>query len=282
MTFALLNGLIIGSIYALSAMGMTLVAGLLRMVQFAHGEFFVLASYLSAAGFRAGLSLPASIALAVGSVFAAGVLVEELLLKKFLQDATRSMMMTFLLSIVLSNAFLIAFGPYPVRSEPWVSGSFEVASGILIGAQRLVSGLIAILAFAVFYLWIRSSRTGRAIRAVAQDRVVAASFGISPARIQKMAFGLSAGLAGLAGAVLSPIFPVVPDSGAPVTLTAISVMVIGGMGSIRGAAVSGLLLGMAESFGSHFLSTRYSPAFGFLLLIVTLLWKPTGLYGNRI
>jgi branched-chain amino acid transport system permease protein len=281
-TFALLNGLLIGSIYALSAMGLTLVAGLMRMVQFAHGEFFVLASYLCARSLQAGFGLPLALLSSLLAVFVAGILVEEFLLKRFLQDKTRSMMMTFMLSIILSNAFLLVFGPYPTRSDPWIEGSVDWIQGLMIGKQRLASGLVAILAFLAFYLWIRFSRTGRAIRAVAQDSEVAAAFGISPPRIRKIAFGLSTALAGLAGVVLSPIFPVVPDSGSPVTLTAISVIVIGGMGSIRGAAVSGLLLGLSESFGGQYLSTQYAPAFGFLLLILTLLFKPQGIYGNRI
>ncbi len=282
MTFALLNGALIGSIYALSAMGLSLVAGLLRIVQFSHGEFFVLASYLSALGCKVGLGIPASIALSLFSVFMSGIAVERLLIGRKNIDQTRSMMMTFILSIVLVNSFLVAFGAYPVKAEPWVEGSLDFGGGLLIGKQRLLSALISCLSFSAFFLWIRISRTGRALRAVAQDRIVASTFGINPGRIQTLAFGISVAMAGLAGVVLSPIFPVVPESGASVTLTAISIMVIGGMGSIRGAAVAGLLLGLLESLGGHYLSTRYAPAYGFILLTFTLLLKPQGLYGNRI
>ncbi|MBU6152729.1 MAG: branched-chain amino acid ABC transporter permease [Bdellovibrionales bacterium] len=282
MGFSLLNGLVLGSIYAVSAMGLSLIAGLMRLVQFSHGEFFVLASYCFAFLLRSGIGLIPSLLLSLLVSFIAGVLTERLLLSRAESDHNRSMMMTFILSIVLSNAFLIFFGPYPVQSEARIDGSIEIFPGISMGSQRMVSGAIAMISFLMFYLWVRFTRMGRAIRAVAQDPEVALSFGINPVRTRTLAFGISTALAGLAGVVLSPIFPVVPDSGAQVTLTAISVMVIGGMGSIRGAAVAGLLLGLAESLGSHYLSTRYAPAFGFLFLILTLLFRPRGLYGNRV
>ena len=282
MAFSLINGFILGSIYALSAMGLTLIAGLMRLVQFSHGEFFVLASYVFALSVRRGLGLVPALLLALGVSFSAGILVEKTLLSDARSDRNRSMMMTFVFSIVLSNSFLLAFGPFPLKSDSWVEGSIEIFEGVFMGKQRLHSGAFACFFFLLFYFWVRYSKTGRALRAVAQDAQVAQAFGIHPARIQTLAFGLSTALAALAGIILSPLFPVVPESGAPVTLTAISVMVIGGMGSIRGAAISGLLLGLIESLGSQFLSTRYSPAFGFLLLILTLLFRPQGLYGNRI
>ncbi len=282
MGFSIINGLILGAIYAVSAMGLSLIAGLMRLVQFSHGEFFVLSSYLFAFLLRSGAGFFLSAFCALFGGFLAGVLTERLLFSRGDSDRNRSMMMTFALSIVLSNAFLILFGPYPVKSDVWLEGSIELMPGASMGRQRLFSGVIALISFLLFYLWVRFSRMGRAIRAVAQDAEVARAFGINSGRIQTLAFGLSTALAALAGIVLSPIFPVVPDSGSPVTLIAVSVMVIGGMGSIRGAAVAGLLLGLSESLGSHYLSTQYAPAFGFLFLILTLLFKPRGLFGNRI
>jgi branched-chain amino acid transport system permease protein len=145
-----------------------------------------------------------------------------------------------------------------------------------------LAGIIAIGLFFLFYAWVKFSKLGLAIRATAQDAVVAQSFGVNPVRIRAFAFGLACAIAAMAGVILSPNFAVVPDSGSSITLTSIVIIVLGGMGSIRGCLIGGMSLALCESLGSTFISSVYAPIFGFGILIAVILLKPQGLYGNRI
>jgi branched-chain amino acid transport system permease protein len=278
--FALISGLLTGAIYTLSAIGLSMVAGLMRIVQFAHGEFYVLGAYLSAIysvqfGFLGA-------ALAVFSVFVLGWLIEKIFIRSYFQQPSRTMMMTFLLSMVLQNGLLFVFGPYPRKPPIWIDGSTELVYGIMFGNQRLLSGLIAAVIFLIFYIWIKTSKLGLVIRATAQDPIVAQSLGANPVHVRTFAFALSAALAALSGVILSPSFAVVPDSGSSITLASIVIMVMGGMGSVRGCLLGGMVLALSESFGATYISTAYTPLFGFVILISVILWMPKGIYGNRI
>ena len=254
----------------------------MRVVNFAHGEFYVFGGYLSYLfSVQLGLSIYLSMALALFGVFIFGMIVEKLLIQPTYGDPLNSLVITFVFSIVLQNAFLLLFGPYPKKSLNWAEGSIELL-GSTFGLQRILSGVIALICFSFFYWFVKKSRFGKEIRAVAQDPTMATVLGISTRRVNLISFGLSCTLAAVAGVLLSPTFPITPLTGASITLSATVVIVLGGLGSIRGCLAGGLILGLIESMGSTYLSNRYQPIYGFILLIMVLYFKPSGIYGNKI
>ena len=279
---AVMNGLVVGVIYALAALGVSLVVGIMNVINFAHGEFYLLAgyfSYLFASAF--GLNLLSAMVLAVFLVFLLGVVVEYTLIRPTYGNEMYSLILTFILSIVLQNAYLLIFGPYPNKPPNWINGATNVFGLFFYGNQRLAA-LVAATAVIVFvFLLIKKTWFGRMIRATSQDREMAELNGINTTRLNMLSFGLGCALAAAAGVILAPVFPVTPAAGVPVALTAFVVVVLGGMGSMWGCVAGGLVLGLVENLGAAFISTGYKHVFGFIILILVLLIRPAGLFGRR-
>ncbi len=272
-----------GAIYALSAVGVSLVAGVMKVVNFAHGEFYILGAYFSYYfSVSLGLSPLLSAMLSVALLFCVGLLVEKMFMSSTYGLPMRSMMTTFILAMVLQSIALLAFGPYPKKPPSFSEDSIQLLGVVSFGEQRLIAGAVSLIVFGFFYWFIKKSHFGLMIRAVAQDAEMAEAMGIDSKKVNLISFALAVALAALAGVVLAPTFPVVPTSGEAITLAAFVVVVFGGMGSIRGCLMGGLLLGLAENFGSTYLSSMYGQIFGFILLIGVILLKPMGLYGNKI
>lgn len=266
---------------ALSALGVTLIVGMMRVVNFAHGELYILGGYLSYhLNLSLGISPLAAMALSVVSLFAIGVALEAALIRRTYDQDMRSLIVTFILSIILQNVLLLAFGPYPNQPPSLVSGSMEFFGIMRYGKQRLLSAAIAAAILGVVFYLINRTWFGRSIRAVAQDRQMAGLCGVDVERTNAIGFGLGAAMAGAAGALFSPIFAVTPSAGSAVSLNAFVVIVLGGMGSLKGSLIGGLILGVVENLGAGFLSTGYRSVFGFLILILVLALRPQGLYGK--
>ncbi len=278
----LTNGIVMGTSYALCALGVALVVGVMRVINFAHGEFYVLAGYLSAT-FASALHLGIfpSIAMSILCVFFVGLVVERFLIRPTYGNEMYSLIITFILYIIVENLYLFIFGPYPQKPPNWVSGSQNLFGLFYYGNQRLVSFVTAALLISIFLVVLHKTWLGRVIRAVAIDREMASLLGVNPTRINFFSFGLGCVLAGAAGIVLTPIFPVVPTVGVGISLTAFVVVVLGGMDSFLGAVVGGLILGIVENLGVAYISSGYKHLFGFVILILVLFLKPTGLFGHR-
>jgi branched-chain amino acid transport system permease protein len=191
-----------------------------------------------------------------------------------------SLILTFILSIVLQNAYLLIFGPYPNKPPLWVSGATDVFGLFLYGNQRLAALVAGAAVIAVIFVIIKKTWFGRIIRAASQDREMAELNGVNTTRLNMLSFGLGCALAAAAGVILAPVFPVTPTAGVPVALTAFVVVVLGGMGSLWGCVVGGLVLGLVENMGAAFISTGYKNVFGFIILILVLLVRPSGLFGR--
>jgi len=278
----LTNGLVIGFIYALSALGVSLIVGIMNVINFAHGELYILAGYFSAL-FSVGLGLNPALGMALGvlAIFVLGLIIERTLIRPTYGNDMYSLIITFILSIVLQNAYLFVFGPYPKKPPNWVKGSTEVLGLFFYGNQRLASLLLALAVIAAFFVLLHRTWFGRVVRAVSLDREVASLMGIDPVRVNLVSFGLGCALAGAAGVILTPIFPVTPTVGVGVSLTAFVVVVLGGMGSFVGCLAGGLVLGLVENFGAAYISSGYKHVFGFIILILVLLLRPAGLFGQR-
>ena len=281
-SLAIMNGLAIGVIYALAALGVSLVVGIMNVINFAHGEFYVLAGYFSflfadALGWNTYLPM----LLAVGLVFVFGIFVEYIFIRPTYGNEMYSLILTFILVIVLQNVFLLIFGPYPHKPPNWVKGATNVFNLFYYGNQRLAALVVGAVVITAIFLVIKKTWFGRIIRATSQDRGMAELNGVNTTRLNMLSFGLGCALAGAAGVILTPVFPVTPTSGVPVALTAFVVVVLGGMGSMWGCVVGGLVLGLVENLGATFISTGYKHIFGFIILIFVLLLRPAGLFGRK-
>lgn len=278
----LTNGVLLGVIYALSALGVSLIVGIMNVINFAHGELYVLAGYFSAL-FVYQLGLPAAPALliAIFLVFLLGLAIEKTLIQPTYGNEMYSLIITFILSIVLQNAYLLIFGPYPQKPPNWVSGSTHLFGLFYYGNQRLLSFAAGVVVIVLLFLLVKRTWFGKMVRAVAQDREMAALMGVNPTLVNMISFGLGCGLAGAAGVILAPIFPVTPTVGAGISLTAFIVVVLGGMGSLAGCVIGGLILGVVQDMGAAYISSGYKHLFGFVILILVLFLRPTGLFGQR-
>lgn len=286
-----INGLIISSFYALAALGLAVIFGVLRVVNFAHGELYMLGGY---AYFLAvstlGLPPIAGVVVAVGALLVIGALTEWLIIRPVHDGrADRpdeyAIMITFAVSIFLLNLANSAFGPWPRRPEPLMRGRVEIGE-LIVSGDRLAAAGLAVVLIVLLLVGLRYTRAGKAVRAVSQNREAAEIFGLNVAQIGTMAFGVGAALAGLAGALMGPVFNVVPTMGAIPVVKAYVVVVLGGLGSIPGAIVGALILGLVESFSLILFpdptrALAYKDAYGLLLLVLVLLLRPQGLFGVR-
>ena len=276
------NGIVIGVINAISAIGVSLIVGIMKVVNFAHGEMYIFAGYFSY-HLSTSLGLPPvlSMILAVGFVFLFGLLMERTLIRPTYGDDMYSLIITFVLSIVLQNLALLIFGPYPNKPPNLVSGATNLFGLFYYGNQRLASFFISIgILLFIFYL-IKKTWFGKSIRAISQDREMSSLMGVDHLRMNMFSFGLGAALAGAAGVILAPVFPVTPTGSASISLTAFVVVVLGGMGSLKGCLVGGLILGIIENLGAAYISTMYRSIFAFVILILVLVFRPWGLYGQK-
>ena len=278
----LLNGLLLGSTYSLLGIGLTLVFGLMNVVNFAHGEFYTLGAYgtfAALAGASVNFFLAIPLAIVGGALI--GAACERLLLRPLHGASIDTTMLVMIgLWITLQNGELLAWGgvaksvPTPFPTEPLVWGPLSVS--IL---RIFVFGVSALLILGAHLLLTRT-RLGRAMRATFQDRETAALMGVSIERIHTVTFALGAGLAAAAGALLGPVFLLYPSMGDLAAQKAFCVVILGGLGNFVGAAVGGILLGVAEELGAGYVSSGYRDAVGFAIIVLMLLVRPSGLFAR--
>ncbi|MGQ9509972.1 MAG: branched-chain amino acid ABC transporter permease [Thermodesulfobacteriota bacterium] len=278
----LTNGIVMGVIHAISAIGVSLIVGIMRVINFAHGELYIFAGYFSYhLSLTLGLSPILAMPLSVCFIFLIGILMERLLIRPTYGDEMYSLIITFVFSIVLQNCALLIFGPYPNKPPNLIGGATNLFGLFYYGNQRLLSfGISILIILTVFYL-IKNTWFGKSIRAISQDREMASLVGIDHLRINMLSFGMGAALAASAGVIIAPIFPVTPTGSSAISLSAFVVVVLGGMGSIKGCVIGGLILGILENLGAAYISTMYRHIFGFIILILILVFRPWGLFGQK-
>ncbi len=278
----LLNGLLLGATYSLLGIGLTLVFGLMNVVNFAHGEFYTLGAYAAFAALAlASVNFFLAIPLAIVAGAVAGAVCERVLLRPLRGQSIDTVMLVMIgLWIAMQNAELLGWGgvaksvPTPFPSHPVVLGAVSVAPLRIF--VFVVSGLLILGA----HLLLSRTKLGRAMRATFQDRETAALMGVSIERIHTVTFAFGAGLAAAAGALLGPVFLLYPSMGDLASLKAFSVVILGGLGNFGGAALGGLVLGIAEELGAGYISSGYRDAVGFLMIVAVLLLRPSGLFAR--
>jgi branched-chain amino acid transport system permease protein len=276
------NGLVVGSSYALIAVGLTAIFGLMEIANFAHGQFYMLGAFFAYTLTRLlGLDFWTGLVGSVMAVMIVGVVLERTLFR-ILRGASlsSSVLATIALSIFLENLALNVWGPRPQKiPTPFETGSIEFA-GVFTTPERLLMLAVTVVIVILLHVGLRHTQTGKAIRATFQQREAAALVGIDIDRLYTLTFAIGAGVAGLAGVLLGTIFVVQPAMGGIATLKAFIVVTLGGISSFAGGIAGGLLLGLAESFGA-IISPAYKDAVGFILVMLVLLYKPDGLFGKR-
>jgi branched-chain amino acid transport system permease protein len=277
------QGLVRGAMYALMGIGLALIFGILGVVNFAHGEFFMLGTY--AMYFVAavlGLPFLAGVAAAAIVLFVVGVLVERALIEPLRQRAGRdwlldSFVLTIGLMVILQNLALLGFGSRRRGITTMVEGSV-VLGDVTITYERLAILALAVVIVGLLAAYIKFTATGKAIRATAQHPEAAQTLGIDINRIYTVAFGIGAALAGAAGALLISIFPAFPTVGYQPVLKSFAVVILGGLGNIPGAIAGGFLLGIVEAYAIFFMSAGWQSVITPLIIILVLVFRPQGLF----
>jgi branched-chain amino acid transport system permease protein len=280
---SLLNGLLGGGVYSLTAVGLTLIFGVMRIVNFAHGDMMVWGMYLAwLAATQVGVDPALGFVLSAAALFALGVFVQRGLVDRVL-DAPHEMQILLMLGValVLENSALIAFGPEPRRVRSSLALVTLWLGPVFVDVARLVAFGLALLLSLALYLFLRRTDLGRQMRAAADNAYGALVVGTDVRRVYAAAFGIGAACVGAAGALVSPILPFQPSGGLAASVTSFNIVIIGGMGSLAGAFVGGLLVSVAESLGAVFLAPSMKELASFSLLIVILLFRPAGLFGRR-
>jgi branched-chain amino acid transport system permease protein len=276
----LVNGLVLGGLYACIAVGFSLVWGVLNVINMMHGSFIVLGAYLAYFVFAvAGIHPFFAVPLVGGLMFAGGYLLQRGVINRVVdQPVLITLVLTFGLDMILYNAMVLGFSATP-RRVALDMGVLELGTMVL-PVDRIAAMALALLLTGLLYYLLRSSRVGRAIVAVRMDREAAALMGIRVEHIYAVTFGIGAFMAGAAGCLIAIVYPFSPTMTGLFLGKAFVVCVVGGLGSVPGALVGGLVLGVIESYSGAWLGPQHAITVGFVLMILLLLTRPTGLMGK--
>jgi branched-chain amino acid transport system permease protein len=274
------DGLMVGGLYATVAVGVTLVFGIMGILNFAHGQMVMLGAYVAFYSVTAGWGFWPGLALAGLSIALFGLILERLIFRHTLTDHMAGLTASLGIIMVVENLASAIFTPDHRTFDPPLAGSVQIA-GMTLSAQRLLVLALVLLLVGTFYLFLQKTRFGKSIRAMGQNRTGAALVGVQITHVTAMVFAIGSAMAGAAGVLYGSLFAITPYMAAGPLMKGLILTVLGGLGSVPGAVAAGFLLGLAESFGSRYLSASFRDGYGFILMIVTLLYFPTGLFGAR-
>jgi len=277
----LVSGLLAGSLYAMVALGLGLIFGVMRIINIAHGPLLMLGAYLTWLLYtRAGMSPYLALPIVMAVMFLVGLLLQRALVFRVTNaPELSSLLLTFGIAIALVNLAQLAFTS-DLRAIEYITGSWVVGR-VAFSKSRTIAFLVAVVITAAAFAFLRLTRLGKAIRAVSQSREVALVCGIDVERVNLLTFGLASALAAAGGALLSVIVAIQPEMGDVWTFKSFLVIVLGGAGNYPGALLGGLLLGVVEQMSSLFLTTQLSEVVAYVLLVVVLLVRPSGILGGR-
>jgi branched-chain amino acid transport system permease protein len=279
---SLLSGILVGGVYALIGIGLTIIFGVMRVINFAHGDLLMLGMYLTWLIFTyLGLDPYVSLVLTAPILFLWGALLQKVFINRVLGALPQNqILLTIGLGLIMSNAMMLLFtSDYRILTTSYSSSSMNLL-GLSISQPLLYSFLVTAGITAALFWFLQTTDTGQAIRATAQDRDAAQLMGINVKRMSVLAFGLGTALAGTAGALLAPTYYIFPQVGGPFTLKAFVVVVLGGMGSIVGATLGGVLIGVTESLGAVYVASGLKELVVYVLFLLILLFRPAGLLGK--
>jgi branched-chain amino acid transport system permease protein len=276
-------GLVASGVYALLAVGFSLIFGVARIVNLSHTAFYMLAAYLIySLSSAAGLNLYLSIIIAIVAVIVVGILSYKFLIARVRQHEATTLIVTIALAVIIQEAILKGFGGQPRGVPKLISGSVDLFGVTVLNQQLLTLGVVVILLLATWFFLMRT-KSGVAIRATAQDRDVANLMGINVPRIEMLVMAMSVGLAAIAGALVAPLSVLTPGMWAHPLVMILAVVVLGGLGSLQGSLIGALILGFAENLviflapSGSFLKTSVA----LTIMLIVILIRPEGLFGIR-
>ncbi len=277
------NGVLIGGVYALIGIGLTLVFGVMRTINFAHGDFTVLGMY-GAVAFNAAIGWDpyAALIVAVPAAFLGGVLIERFVLSRLVEAPPETTLLATLgLSLIIGNCLLLIWGPEPESVNVSYAATTIALGPVRVSVVLLAAGVLTLAAITALWLFLSRTETGRAVKATASNRLGAELVGIDTRRIHSLVFGLGTSMAVIAGVALIPLLFANPTSLGPIfTLKAFVVTVLGGLGNVWAAIAGGLILGIVEVLGTAYLASEYRDAYGLVVFLAILLLRPEGLFGR--
>jgi len=278
----LVNGLLLGGIYAVAALGLSLVFGIMDIVNLAHGHMLMVGGYVAIILFAAtGITPLVGMLLAMVLLFVLGVVLQKVLLQHVVDEGLEQpIIVLFGLALVLQNVGRVLLGGDARSSDIGIPGSGIDLGMVYLSFPRTVTFVIAVLLIVGTWAYLQYTKTGQAIRATAQNRTAARYMGIDTERIYVITLGIGTALAGAAGSLLSMLFPIDPFVGWSYLLKAFAVVVLGGVGSILGTLVGGLVIGVSENLGALYLGGGYRNIVSFSIFLAVLLIKPEGLFGG--
>ncbi len=277
-----LTGINLGLMYALIAIGLTLIFGVMRIIQYAHGEMFMLGAFVLYY-WHAELGLPywAGVAVSAVLIFAVGALLQVLLFKSLHgKNILYSLAVSLGLVLIISGSGQLIFGTTTKGIPSAVSGGVLIG-GAYLSYERMVISAVSIALIVALWLFLRRSVTGLAIRAVAEDPETAALQGIQTGRIHWIAFGLGSSMAAIAGCMMGTLLSIVPTMGFLATIKAFMIVIMGGLGSVIGALVGGMILGMIDSVVTTTISGDIALILSFVVIFLILVFRPSGLFGQN-
>lgn len=279
----ILYGLVSSGVYALLAVGFSLIFGVARIVNLAHTAFYMLAAYLIfSLTSAAGLNLPVSIVIAIFAVTLVGIISYKLIIARVRQHEATTLIVTIALAVIIQEAILKGFGGDPRSIPSLISGSVDIFGVGVLNQQLLTLGVVILLLLAT-WAFLMKTRIGIAIRSTAQDREVANLMGINVTRIEMITMAISVGLAAIAGALVAPLLVLTPGMWAQPLIMVLAVVVLGGLGSIQGSLIGALILGFAENLvgflapSGAFLKTSVA----LTIMLIVILIRPEGIFGVK-
>ncbi|NTW52444.1 MAG: branched-chain amino acid ABC transporter permease [Chlorobiaceae bacterium] len=281
---SLISGLLSGGVYALAGIGMSLVFGVMNVSNFAHGDLMMLGMYMAYFAFTLLHIDPyLSLVLIMPVSFMIGYILEKLFIGRVIHHPHQNqILLTIGLGLIMSNSALLAFTSDPrILTTSYSSSSFTILNDISVSVPLLLSFLITCGITAILYLFLAMTRTGMALRATSQNRDAAQLMGINVSKMSAITFGIGTALAATAGALIAPTYYIHPLAGHTFLLKAFTICVLGGLGSVIGATVGGLIIGVVEAMSSAYLSTDWKDVVVFALFLAVLLFRPQGLFGKK-
>jgi branched-chain amino acid transport system permease protein len=279
---SLLSGVLIGGVYALIGIGLTLIFGVMRVINFAHGDLLMIGMYLTWLIFKhLGLDPYLALVITAPLLFLWGAFLQRVFINRVLGALPQNqILLTIGLGLVMSNTAMLLFtSDYQILTTSYSSSSLNLL-GLSVSTPLLYSFLVTAVITAALFWFLQKTDTGQAIRATAQDRDAAQLMGINVSWTSVLAFGIGTALAGTAGALLVPTYYIFPQVGGPFTLKAFVVVVLGGMGSIVGATLGGVLIGVTESLSAVYVASDLKELVVYVLFLLILLFRPAGLLGK--
>jgi branched-chain amino acid transport system permease protein len=274
-----LNGLTIGAIYGLMAIGLSLIFSVVGIANSAHGGFYLLGAYVAYFFQSIGLSVPLAMLLAILVVGGVGVVVYRLTIHPILSLHENVLILTFLLALVFEQIIRITFGPEYKNLKPLVTGVFEWG-GIVMSNQRITAAVLSVILVYLLSLFIKRTRLGKAIRMTTQDSEAAQLLGIDVMLIYLLTFGLGSALTAASAVLAAPLFTLYPAMGWLPFILSFFITISGGLGSVSGALVMGIVFGLTDAFVSYYIAPTWGLIAGFVLTLIILIVKPQGLLGR--